>query len=88
MSIDVTQLVMERYLIDELRKEIERKNTELDTRWNKLQKQCSHPTIKVTEVYSSGGYDYVSTNTITTTCTICDKVLSSKLDPSHRGSFS
>lgn len=85
MSRDVTQLVMDRYFIDELKKKIEHLNNELQERLKTLQKRCSHPTTKTDRKYYSGGYDYVSSISITTTCTLCDKILESYDDPNHVG---
>lgn len=87
MPKDVTQLVMQRYFINELEKEIISKEKELTERWNTLQKQCDHPTVKIDQSYHSGGYDYVSSVIITHTCTICDKVLKSYEDPKHKGQY-
>lgn len=85
--VDVTQLVMDRYFINELTKELENKNKELAYRWKELQRKCMHPTIKTIEKYNSGGYDYVSSIHITKTCTTCNKVLESYKDPNHRGMY-
>jgi hypothetical protein len=86
MSVDVTQLVMDRYYINELQDKISREHKELYDRWELLRKRCSHPTIRIDREYNRGGYDYVSSVTITHKCTICDKVLKSYDDPNHKGS--
>jgi hypothetical protein len=87
MSVDITQLVIDRYHIDQKRKEIVRLNNEIDSLQKGLIRRCTHPTSKTEEKYHSGGYDYLSSVTITKTCTICDKVLESYDDPKHRGSY-
>lgn len=88
MSVDVTQLVMARYHINEHRKEIEYRKKCIAELQDKLERNCTHPTTKTEEKYSSGGYDYVSSVHIIKTCTICDKVLESYDDPNHKGTHS
>lgn len=51
----------------------------------KAQKLCTHPATKKDSQYHRGGYDYVSSVTITHTCVICGKVLKSYDDPNHKG---
>lgn len=85
MSMDVTDLVMTKYFIDEKSKEVQRLNKEIDELQDKLVRNCTHPTAIKTEKYNSGGYDYVSSVVITHTCTICGKVLKSYEDPNHKG---
>lgn len=87
MSKDVTQLVMDRYFINELEAKINRDVEELNKRWAGLQERCDHPTIKVKDEYFSGGYDYVSEVRISHICTICDKVLKTYNDPKHKGYY-
>lgn len=87
MSVDVTSLVMDRYFINELKKDIDNKNNELAHRWTDLQRKCTHPTIKVDEKYYRGGYDYVSSVKITHYCTICDKIVKSYDDSNHIGYY-
>lgn len=85
MSVDVTQLVMARYRINEHKKNIEYHQKCIDELQSKLERNCTHPTVKTEEKYRSGGYDYVSSVTIIKTCTLCDKVLESYDDPNHKG---
>ena len=85
MSVDITQLVMQKYEINKLEKNLERDHDKLREMIAKLEKQCSHPTVRTDRHYSEGGYDYLSSVTISKTCTICDKVLECYDDPKHKG---
>lgn len=85
MSVDITQLVMQKYYINELEKQLERDEIRLAEMIATLERQCTHPTIKTDNKYHKGGYDYVSSVTISKTCTICDKVLECYDDPKHKG---
>lgn len=87
MSVDVSTLVIDRYYIDQITKDIQQLSQDLAHRWQDLQRKCTHPTSKTIEKYNSGGYDYVSSVHVLKTCTICDKVLESYDDPKHHGSF-
>jgi hypothetical protein len=87
MSRDITQLVMERYFINELEKEIANKNKELVARWEDLRKKCDHSTFKIDRNYDLGGYDYRNSVDIIHTCTICDKVIKHYQDPKHQGHY-
>jgi len=85
VSVDITQLVMQKYFINELKKSLERDHKKLQEMKATLERQCSHPTIKTDRNYCSGGYDYLSSVTIVKTCTICDKVVEHYEDPNHKG---
>ena len=85
MSVDVTSLVMDRYHIDEKQKEISRLENEIKELRKRLYRCCTHPTTKTDEKYSPGGYNHVSSVTVTKTCPICDKVLKLYDDPNHKG---
>ena len=88
MSVDVTDLVMQRYFINEEERNITIANKRLEEMWAQLRKQCTHPTTVTSEKYYSGGYDYISSVVITVTCTLCDKILKSYDDPKHKGCHS
>lgn len=85
MSVNVTDLVMLKYHIMEYDKEIERAKKARQELVDKLDRKCTHPTIKVDSKYYEGGYDYVSSVKITHTCTLCDKIVKSYDDPTHQG---
>ncbi len=87
MSVDISGLVVQRYFIDKLTKEIARDKETLAEAWVKLQRQCTHPTVKTDRNYCSGGYDYLSSVKIVKTCTVCDKVLEDYYDPKHNGHY-
>lgn len=87
MSMDVTDLVMTKYFIDEKNKEVQRLNKEIDELQDKLVRNCTHPTAIKTEKYNSGEYDYKSSVIITHTCTICGTVLNQYYDSKHKGSY-
>lgn len=75
MSVDVTQLVMDRYFINELTKELESKNKELAHRWKELQRKCNHPTIRTERDYIPGSYYDRSYVTIKEICKLCEAVV-------------
>ena len=87
MTVDVSELIKLKNEIAEKKD----KRSKLDKKISKLTKQlqdtCEHPTINTTDYYCSGGYDYLSSVTITKTCSICDKVLETYADPKHRGHY-
>lgn len=87
MSVDVTDLVMKKYFITEKKKQIEYLQKEIDEMQDWLEKKCTHPTTITDRKYHSGGYDYVSSVTVTTKCTLCEKVLSCIDDPKHKGHY-
>jgi hypothetical protein len=43
-------------------------------------KECSHPTLSKKTSYTSGGYDYQSVTKTWYECTICSKVLHTKVE--------
>ncbi len=51
----------------------------------KAQKLCTHPTTTKDSQYHRGGYDYVSSVTISINCAICGKNIKSYDDPNHKG---
>lgn len=85
MAVDITELVMLKYHIDEYTKEITRIDLARKELIDKLERKCNHPTIHVQSKYFTGGYDHVSSVIITHTCTLCGKVVKSYDDPNHRG---
>ena len=87
MSVDITQLVMQKYHINELKRHLEQDHNRLNEMCATLERQCTHPTIKTDRKYHEGGYDHVSSVTIIKTCTICDKVLEFYDDPKHKGHY-
>jgi vesicle coat complex subunit len=85
MTVDISKLT-------ELKNEIEKKEKKRDKLdkkifelIDKLQDACMHPTVNTKDYYCSGGYDYLSSVTITETCAVCNKVLKSYDDPNHKG---
>lgn len=86
MSVDITQLVMDRYYINEKRKEIERLNNEIDDLQKGLTRRCTHPTTKTDRHYFPGSYYNTSYETVTKICTICDKILET-YDDHTNGSY-
>ena len=85
---DVTEVMN---LLDKkkkLAKKIETLEKEYDELAMNIETICPHPNVVKTEHYSKGGYDYLSSVTITISCSICNKTLKSYDDPKHRGSFS
>ena len=52
-----------------------------------LDKCCQHPTETIEQSYYRGGYDYISSVTITHTCSTCGKVLKSYKDHTHQGRY-
>jgi hypothetical protein len=85
MVTDVTELVMLRYHYNENEKRIKLLQQENDEFLAKLVRKCTHPTTVTTREYSPGGYDYVSSVTVTTKCNLCDTVLYCYDDPNHKG---
>lgn len=85
MAVDVTELVMLKYHIDQYDREINNIKVARKELIDKLERKCIHPTVKIDSNYCSGGYDYVSSVTITHTCTLCGKIVKSYDDPNHRG---
>ena len=87
MPVDVSELMVLKYYVDKTNKEVKRLHEENESRRKELERKCTHPTTVTNRHYSSGGYDYRSSVTVTTTCCICDKVIESYDDPDHRGTF-
>lgn len=87
MSIDVSQLIIDKYYIDKNNKDIARLLAENEEKEARIKKHCPHATYKVEENYSTGGYDHISSVTIAHICTLCGKVLKQYLDPKHKGSY-
>lgn len=87
MAVDITELVMLRYHIDEFNRKISVLQNERNELIKKLERKCTHPTTATTRDYIPGGYDYVSSVIITTKCTLCNKVTESYDDPKHRGNY-
>lgn len=59
----------------------------LDEHRKVLDANCQHEHTTVKRDYKEGGYDYVSSVTITETCNLCHKILLVKDDKGHRGYF-
>lgn len=87
MSVDITQLVMDKYHLVEKQKEIKRLYKEIDELQAGLERKCTHPTITTKRDYTPGSYYDRSYTTIIKTCTICDKVLESYDDPNYTGTY-
>lgn len=88
MAYDVTEVMT---LLDKkkkLGKQIEKLEKEYDELSVDIESVCPHPTTVKDSHYSKGGYDYVSSVTITIRCSICNKTLKSYDDPNHKGCHS
>lgn len=85
MTTDITYLMILKAQIAENNARIEALTKETLSVLDELRKKCPHPTQKTDRHYSSGGYDYLSSVTVTQTCTICGKVIKSYDDPNHHG---
>jgi hypothetical protein len=79
---DVMQLVKER---DQLKKEKKEIHDKIQDLTKQISLVCTHPVITKERHYSSGGYDYVSSVTITETCVVCGEVVNQYDDPNHKG---
>jgi hypothetical protein len=84
--MNITHLIELKESIERLDKIITVAQVKRNIYKEQLTKECTHPTTKRTAKYDSGGYDYVSTITITDACTICGFETSFK-DPTHKGSY-
>jgi hypothetical protein len=85
---DITEILKSKDNIDIIKRRIASDTATVIEWTNKLQKECLHPTTKTSRKYCSGGYDYLSSVTITIKCSICDKALKIYDDPNHKGSYS
>lgn len=88
MAYDVTEVMT---LLDKkkkLAKQLDKLNQEYAALTIDIESVCPHPTTIKDSHYSRGGYDYVSSVTITIRCSICNKTLKSYDDPKHMGTHS